>query len=138
MDMDDEISVDELKQLLDDGADVQLVDIRSPTAFERGHIPGSENIPFAELPNRVEELDGADRVVTICPMGESSVQAARLIRSYEGISGPVASLAEGLRGWEDDLEEGDGAGGETETGTDAAADASAEADGGTAGSDAPF
>ena len=128
--MDDEISADELKRLLDEGDDVRLVDIRSPTAFDRGHIPGSENIPFAELPNRIEELDDAGRVVTICPMGESSVQAARLIQSYEGISGPVESLAEGLRGWEYDLEAG---------AADAEGEgASAEADGGPAESDAPF
>lgn len=126
--MDDEISADELKQLLEEGNDVRLVDIRSPTAFEQGHIPGSENIPFAELPNRIEELDGADRVVTVCPIGESSVQAARLIQSYEGISGSVESLAEGLRGWEYDLEAADAD----------AEGANAEADGGTAESDAPF
>lgn len=126
--MDDEISADELKQLLEEGNDVRLVDIRSPTAFEQGHIPGSENIPFAELPNRIEELDGADRVVTVCPIGESSVQAARLIQSYEGISGSVESLAEGLQGWEYDLEAADAD----------AEGANAEADGGTAESDAPF
>ena len=126
--MDDEISVEELKALIDEGEDVRLVDIRSPAAFERGHIPGSENIPFAELPRRVEEFDGADRVVTICPMGKSSVQAARLIKSYEGAEGAtVESLREGLRGWEYDIE----------------ADSDdeqerAETDGGDEGPDAPF
>ncbi|WP_254537069.1 rhodanese-like domain-containing protein [Halomarina litorea] len=124
--MDDEISVEELKALIDEGEAVRLVDIRSRAAFERGHIPSSENIPFAELPRRVEELDGADRVVTICPMGESSIQAARLIKSYEGAGeARVESLREGLQGWEYGFESG--AGGEQ-----------AEADGGSEGPDAPF
>lgn len=125
--MDDEISVEELKALIDEDADVRLVDIRSPAAYERGHIPGSENIPFAELPQRVEELDGAERVVTICPMGESSIQAARLIKSYEGAGGArVESLREGLQGWEYGFESGSGDGAEAET------------DGGSEGPDAPF
>lgn len=105
--MDGEVSADELAALLDD-ADVRVVDIRRRAAFERGHIPGSECIPFPELPNQVDQLEGAERVVTVCPHGESSVQAARLIESYEGLAGDadVVSLAEGLDGWHGDLETG--------------------------------
>jgi rhodanese-related sulfurtransferase len=103
--MDEEITAEELKSLLDADRDVRLVDIRNPTAFDQGHIPGSDNIPFAELPQQIEELDGDDRVVTICPLGKSSIQAARLIQSYEGTSdATVESLADGLQGWEYDLE----------------------------------
>jgi rhodanese-related sulfurtransferase len=135
--MDDEISAEELKALIDDGEAVRLVDIRSEGAFERGHIPGSENIPFAELPGRVEELDGADRIVTICPMGESSIQAARLITSYEGAEGAtVESLREGLRGWEYGFETATAG---SERGG-AAEETTTEADGGSEdeGPDAPF
>jgi rhodanese-related sulfurtransferase len=99
--MDEEITAEELKSLLDADRDVRLVDIRNQNAFDQGHIPGSDNIPFAQLPQRVEELDGDDHVVTICPLGESSIQAARLIESYEGTSdATVESLAGGLQGWE--------------------------------------
>lgn len=99
--MDDEITAEELQSILENGNDVRLVDIRNPQAFEQGHIPGSDNIPFEELPQRVEELDGEDRIVTVCPLGKSSVQAARLIASYEGASdATVESLAGGLQGWE--------------------------------------
>lgn len=102
--MDGEVSADELSALLEDG-DVRVVDIRRRAAFERGHIPGSECIPFQELPNAIDQLEGADRVVTVCPHGESSVQAARLIQSYEGIAedAEVKSLAEGLVGWSGEL-----------------------------------
>lgn len=99
--MDDEITAEELKSTLEDDGDVRLIDIRSPEAFERGHIPGSDNIPFEELPQRVEELNGENRIVTVCPLGKSSIQAARLIASYEGASNAtVESLAGGLKGWE--------------------------------------
>ncbi|MFC7176192.1 rhodanese-like domain-containing protein [Halosegnis marinus] len=97
--MDGEISAAELADLIDANADVRVVDIRSPAAFARGHIPDSVNIPFAELPQRVEELTGAERIVTVCPHGQASVQAARLVGSYQGSTGRVESLAEGIEGW---------------------------------------
>ena len=118
--MDGELSVSELRAKLDasDGdersssanqpqadAGPTVVDIRDPAAFRRGHIPGSVNVPFRQLPDRVAELADADHVVTVCPHGKSSVQAARLIGSYEGTSdATVESLAGGLSEWDGELE----------------------------------
>ncbi|GCF14178.1 rhodanese-like domain-containing protein [Haloarcula mannanilytica] len=104
--MDGEIDADELRSQLEEG-DVRVVDIRSPGAFERGHIPGSENVPFPSLVDEVERFEGDEQVVTVCPHGKSSVQAARLIASYKGFDGDVVSLAPGLDGWEGPLERGD-------------------------------
>ncbi|WP_266074843.1 rhodanese-like domain-containing protein [Haladaptatus caseinilyticus] len=104
--MDGEISTDDVHELIETNADVRIVDIRPQSQFERGHIPGSENIPFHTLPQRVSELDDADRVVTVCPLGKSSVQAARLISSYEGVPADahVESMAGGLEEWDHELE----------------------------------
>jgi len=104
--MDGEISPGDVKALLDDDAPVRVVDIRPEPAFRAGHIPGSENVPFSRLPTSVERFDGAERVVTVCPHGQASVQAANLIASYEGVSenAAVESMAGGLTAWEWDLE----------------------------------
>ncbi len=126
--MDDEISAAELHDLLESGP-VRVVDIRSPAAFARGHVPGSENVPFAELTSRIEEFAGEDRVVTVCPHGKASVQAAKLIGSYEGFGGRVVSLEPGIEGWareydlETDAEAGEGGGAEAETDGGGAPDA---------------
>ena len=119
--MDGEISTDEVAELVNSGQAPRIVDIRSPDAFGRGHIPGSENVPFDRLPDRVESLVDADHIVTVCPHGKASVQAARLIASYEGTAGArVESMAGGLEDWDGPIE------------TD---DPEAEAD---SGPDAPF
>ena len=123
--MDGEIDPDEVHALLETDEDVTVVDIRSPEAFRRGHLPGSVCIPLPRLPASVDRLDGADRVVTVCPHGEASVRAARLIAAYEGLAedAPVESMAGGLDAWGHDLETGS-----AESSSDAAAD----------GADAPF
>ncbi|MFC6824047.1 rhodanese-like domain-containing protein [Halopelagius fulvigenes] len=103
--MDGEIDPAEVETLLDDEDPPRVVDIRSPGKFSRGHIPGSLNIPFGELPTRVAEIGDADRIVTVCPHGQASVQAARLIKSYEGTADArVESMAGGLTEWDGPLE----------------------------------
>jgi rhodanese-related sulfurtransferase len=132
--MDGEISAEELRDLLAAEEDVRIVDVRSPAAFRRGRIPSSENVPFAELAGRIEEFADADRVVTVCPHGKASQQAARLVASYEDFSGRVDSLEPGIEGWEYDLEtdvEGAGAGA-------GGAEAGEEASATDEGPDAPF
>lgn len=126
--MDEEISPSEVHDRLSDADDEDegdaegeptLVDIRERRDFERGHIPGSLNVPMRELPDRITELEGSDHIVTVCPHGIASVQAARLITSYEGTrDARVESMAGGLEAWEWDLErgsesgDGDGSNGE--------------------------
>lgn len=102
--MDGEIETEELRELIETD-DARVVDIRSPSAYRRGHIPGSENVPFPSLVDNVERFADADRVVTVCPKGKSSVQAARLIASYEGFDGRVESFEPGLSGWDGPLDD---------------------------------
>lgn len=93
-----------------DRDDIQVVDIRQPDEFAEGHIPGALNIPMNELPHQVQEHDWDDDVVVACPIGQSSIQAARLIQSYEGVDDDarVASMEGGYEKWEYELESGDG------------------------------
>jgi len=34
-----------------------LIDVRQPREYERGHLPGAILIPLGELPERLKELD---------------------------------------------------------------------------------
>src|SRR6056297_2082385 len=138
--MNGEIGNERMRALLD-AEDAHIIDIRSPAAFRRGHIPGSKNVPLGSLVDSVERFDDAERVVTVCPHGKSSVQAARLIASYEGFDGRVESFEPGLTGWEGALEDGrtesadSGAGADTTPADDGAGADTTPADD---GADAPF
>lgn len=112
--MNGEISHAELERLLENGEKPAIVDIRNPPEFDREHIPGSVNIPFNTLPREVEQLRGKDHVVTVCPHGKASLQAAQLITSFEGFDGRVESLEEGITAWEGPLAGQKGTSGETD------------------------
>jgi rhodanese-related sulfurtransferase len=102
----EQLTAEELHEKLGAGGDVQIVDTRSPTAYEGGHIPGAENLPYGELADRIDEVDWRDEVVLVCEIGQSSQQAARILESYEGVDDDalIASLKEGYEGWEYGLE----------------------------------
>ncbi|WP_262179629.1 rhodanese-like domain-containing protein [Haloarcula laminariae] len=141
--MDGEIGTEEMRELLD-ADDARIIDIRSPAAFRRGHIPGSENVPLGSLVDSVERFDDVERVVTVCPKGKSSVQAARLIASYEGFTGRVESFEPGLSGWDGPFDDGNNGADANTTRADSGAGAdttradSGEGENADEGPDAPF
>jgi rhodanese-related sulfurtransferase len=105
----DEMSPEELNERLDRGEEIQVVDIRQPDSFESGHIPGATNVPFDRFAREIDSREWGAEVVVVCPLGESSLQAARLLESYEAVDedARVANLAGGYREWDYDLESGD-------------------------------
>ena len=47
------------------GADgYNLVDVRQPGEYEKGHLPGARLIPIADLENRLGELDRDKPTIT--------------------------------------------------------------------------
>jgi rhodanese-related sulfurtransferase len=101
--MDGEIASGRLEDALADEDGPLVVDIRGPEAYRRGHIPDSVNLPLSELVGDVDRVTDVEHVVTVCPHGEASVKAARLIAAYEGFDGRVESLEGGLTAWDGPL-----------------------------------
>lgn len=99
----EEVTPDEVKEKLEEA---QIVDIRQPPQYASGHIPNAINIPLTELPRRIGEHEWDDDIVVVCPIGQSSIQAARLIESFEDVDedARVTSMAGGYDAWEYDLE----------------------------------
>lgn len=77
------IAVDELKQRLDAGEDILLLDVRSAKDYvgEQGHIKGSILIPVEELEQRLDEINDYQEkpIVTICRTDRKSTKAAQLL-----------------------------------------------------------
>lgn len=63
----------------DEGA--TLVDVRSPSEFDGGHLPGAINIPVGELGQRLDELqstkDEGRPIIVYCQSGMRSANAKK-------------------------------------------------------------
>ena len=92
------IQVEELKQRLDAGENLFLLDVREEHEFEISNI-GGRLIPLAELPERVHELDASREIIALCKMGTRSAKAVQLL-NRAGFP-KVRSLTGGLHAWSD-------------------------------------
>jgi len=97
-----EITSVELKQRLDRGDKLKIVDVREPNEYQINRIPGSELIPLGDVPKRVNELNPNDEIVVHCKMGGRSAKAADFLRSV-GFK-KVLNLKGGILDWIDKVD----------------------------------
>jgi glyoxylase-like metal-dependent hydrolase (beta-lactamase superfamily II)/rhodanese-related sulfurtransferase len=85
--------------LAEAGREAQIVDVREPDEFDGplGHIRGARLVPLAELASRLEELDKARPVVTVCRSGARSAQAFLQVQKA-GFT-QAANLSGGMMRW---------------------------------------
>ena len=55
----DNLPVDRVKQLMDAGEKLILIDMRPAKEFQQSRLPGARSLPFAELANRFGEVPKA-------------------------------------------------------------------------------
>lgn len=98
-----EISVHELKKLLDGGQAPVLLDVRTPQEHQQGNI-GGKHVPLNELPARISELQALkDReIVVYCRSGSRSGQAVQFLRNH-GFE-HVQNLHGGMSQWSREID----------------------------------
>jgi hydroxyacylglutathione hydrolase len=63
------------------GEHATVLDVRSATEWNEGHVPGAMHVPLTELSTRLAELRGRQTIVTYCQSGARSATAASLLRA---------------------------------------------------------
>ena len=94
-----EITVAELKQRLDQGAPLTLVDVREPFEWEIANLGayGAKLMPLGEFAESARTLDPADEIVVYCHSGGRSAAAVNYLR--EAGFDRVRNLAGGIHAW---------------------------------------
>jgi adenylyltransferase/sulfurtransferase len=91
-----EIRVEELKQRLDAGENLFLLDVRDEYEYEISNI-GGQLIPLAELSQRINELDVNRKIVTVCKMGPRGAKAVQVL--HKAGFKQVWNLTGGIHAW---------------------------------------
>ncbi len=95
-----EITVTDVKQLLDKGEAVKLIDVREPKEHQFCHVQGSELIPMGSVPQHLSQLEAqADeaKLIVFCHHGMRSLNVVAWLRE-KGISN-CASMTGGIEAW---------------------------------------
>jgi sulfur-carrier protein adenylyltransferase/sulfurtransferase len=98
-----EITATELKQRLDRGDDIQIVDVREPNEYEFARLPNSIHIPLGQVINRMAEIDPARETVVHCKMGGRSARAIEALKRA-GFTGQLTNLKGGITAWSNEVD----------------------------------
>lgn len=98
-----EITATELKQRMDNGDDIQLVDVREPNEVAVAKLPNSIHIPLAQVINRMSEIDPNRETVVHCKMGGRSAKAIEALQR-SGFNGKLLNLKGGITAWSNDVD----------------------------------
>ena len=96
-----EITVTDLKQKLDNGESVNVLDVREPHEYEVANI-GARLIPLGELPERLIELDQDENFAIHCKTGGRSARAVKLLQDA-GFQN-VYNVKGGITAWSEEID----------------------------------
>ncbi len=93
-----ELDVETLKNLMDEGKDIRVIDVRSIAEMNSsGVIPQAEKLPLHTLPVRLNEINSDDMCVLYCRSGARSAQGVGFMaaQGYDN----VYNLRGGIIAW---------------------------------------
>ncbi|NEP45446.1 MAG: molybdenum cofactor biosynthesis protein MoeB, partial [Okeania sp. SIO2H7] len=102
-----EMTVVELKQLIDSGADdFVLIDVRNPNEYDIAKIPGSVLVPLPDIEKgegveKVKELLNGHKLIAHCKMGGRSAKALGILKEA-GIEG--INVKGGITAWSKEVD----------------------------------
>jgi adenylyltransferase/sulfurtransferase len=97
-----EISVDELKEMKDNGEVFQLVDVREPNEFEICSLGGDE-IPMSQIMTRHQEISKEKKVIIHCKSGKRSANVINALEQNLGYEN-LYNLEGGILAWAQEID----------------------------------
>ncbi len=96
-----EISVQELKQIIDNKEDFQLIDVREPHEYEICNL-GAPLIPMNEVPDNLDKISKDKKLVIHC---RSGARSGRIVEYLEQAGYTNAhNLKGGILEWADKID----------------------------------
>ncbi|GGG80006.1 rhodanese-like domain-containing protein [Paenibacillus radicis (ex Gao et al. 2016)] len=98
-----EITPEEVEALLNEGKQLNLIDVREIDEWESGHIKEASSLPLSELQERVNELEKDADLIIVCRSGNRSGRACEFLQA-QGYK--VTNMTGGMLQWQGEVEFG--------------------------------
>lgn len=69
-----------LEQMVENGDDIVLIDVRTPEEYNAGHILGAINIPYDTIAELITDVPKDSQIVLYCRSGRRSGIAADVLK----------------------------------------------------------
>jgi len=99
-----EKSVTELKEMIDNGVDFQLIDVREPHEFDICNLKG-ELIPMNEIPENIDKIAKDKAVIIHCRSGARSGRIIQYLEQEYGYTN-LFNLEGGILAWAHEIDPG--------------------------------
>ncbi len=97
-----EVTVQELKALMDEGTDFQLIDVREQHEFDLANIAG-ELIPMGDIEQNIDKISKDKQVVVHCRSGARSGNVINYLNQKHGFDN-LYNLKGGILAWSDEID----------------------------------
>ncbi|GGJ68090.1 rhodanese-related sulfurtransferase [Anoxybacillus voinovskiensis] len=95
-----EITAEELKQKLERGERLNLVDVREDEEVAQGMIPGAKHIRMGDIPNRLDEFKKDEEYIFICRSGARSGNVCYYLQE---LGYNVCNMTGGMLAWDGEI-----------------------------------
>lgn len=97
-----QVSAQEVEGRVQSGSEPFILDVREPSEYAGGHIPGSRLMPLGTLGERLQDLPRDREIVVVCRSGARSASATQLL-VQSGFR--AVNMAGGMMGWRGKVEQ---------------------------------
>jgi adenylyltransferase/sulfurtransferase len=94
----DEISTEDLKKIISEAKDFEMIDIREKEDYNAFHIKGSINLPFHHIREKYKSISKNKTVIIICNYGTKSRQLIKYLNEEFGYTN-LLNLKGGIIEW---------------------------------------
>lgn len=91
------VTVEQAKSMVEAGPLLVILDVRTQTEYDSGHIRNARLMPLSQLEHLLEELDKNRKTLVYCFLGEQSIIACQILVANNFTN--VYNLFNGLSAW---------------------------------------
>lgn len=96
------MTVSELKEAIENGEDIILVDCREQDEWDSGHVEQAQFLPLSDFQNQSEKLDNPNaKVAIMCRSGKRSMNACQFLAEEKEFNN-LFNVTGGILAWQEE------------------------------------